>query len=367
MPADPAVRRRPPICLVLSTGRCGGTLLSNIARMHPGVLSISELFSALLGHDLRERELAGTEFWEMLSTPAQADTAMMLRCQIAPDELLYPVLAPRPGARRFSGAAGVPPPPLMQVTLPHLTSRPDDFYAKLEAMTVQQPRRLLSEHFWWLFDMLSEDRPPMVVVERSGGSLRIASELLRLFPDARVVHLFRDGRECAVSMSRHASYKLSVIRASMSARFGFDPYALPVGAGRDGGRALPMHLASDRELAELTPDRITRAVFDRFEVPLGRYGLVWSNMIAVGVAELAALSRLITLDYGDLVARPIESIDKFLEFLGVERDPAWETQMAAKINPGRDVRTEVGKQQWEELTRACRLGMNRIYGRGGWT
>jgi putative sulfotransferase len=342
-------------------------LLSSIACAHPAVLSISELFSSLLGHDLRERELDGAEFWEMLGTPAQADVAVMLRCQIMPDELLYPVMASRSGARRFNWAAGLPPPPLMQVTIPHLTSRPDDLYAMLETMTTEQPRRLLSEHFWWLFDMLAGNRRPMVVVERSGGSLGNAASLLRLFPDAKVVHLFRDGRECAVSMSRHTSYKLAVIRASMSARFGFDPYAVSVNADRNTGQALPTSSVSDEELAELTPHRITRARFEKFEVPLGKYGLTWSKMIAVGVTELAPRSRVLTIDYADLVRRPVEGIDRFLEFLGVERDPEWERQMAANINPGRDVRGEIGERQWEELTQACRLGMNRIYGRGGWT
>jgi putative sulfotransferase len=326
-------------------------------------LSVSELFSGLRDHDLSERNLSGAEFWGMLSTPSQIDVTG-LRCQIKLDEMLYPAFDPRPGANRFTWATGLPP--LMQACIPHLTDRPDDMYATLEAMTVEQPRRLLSGHLWWLFGVLAGDRRPAVVVERSGGSLAYAASLMGLFPQARVVHLFRDGRECAVSMSRHGRYKLAMIRAAMRARFGYDPYTSADAVDGDSRRSAA-GVAGDEELSALTPDRITPARYDQFEVPLGRYGGMWTKMIVDGLAELPDRSRVLALDYGDLVGRPDENIGRLLEFLGLERDPLLEKQMVAGIRPGRDVRSEVGEQHWDELTRACRLGMNRLYGRKGWS
>lgn len=388
MPADPPASA-PRICLVLSTGRCGSTALSGIVRAHPDALSVSELFSALCDHDLIERELTGAGFWDMLSTPSQTDL-VGLRCEVRLDEMLYPAFDPRPGASRFSPATGLPP--LIQVVLPHLTERPDDSYARLEDTTRRQPRRRLSEHLRWLFGALAavaqdpaDSVPPgaghagsaglsanagssgrvgqpSVVVERSGGSLAYAAALMRLFPQARVVHLFRDGRECALSMSRHGRYKMAAIRAAMHARLGYDPYAIGT-AGQTAPEAGP----EDEELAALTPGRITRAGFDKFEVPLRRYGTMWSKMIIDGLAELPGPPRLLPLDYADLVARPGESIGRLLDFLGLERDPGWERRAAGQVRPGRDAREEVSEQQWGELTRACRLGMNHLYGRGGWT
>jgi hypothetical protein len=352
----------PPICIVLSTGRCGSTVLSNIVREHPMALSVSELFSGLADRDLTERTLSGVDFWDLLSRPCPADV-IGLRCQIKLDEMLYPAFEPRPGANRFDWTTGLPP--LMQACLPHLTSQPDDLYGMLETVTVTQPQRLLSEHLMWLFGMLAGDRQPSIVVERSGGSLAYAVQLMRLFPRARVIHLFRDGRECAVSMSRHWRYKIAAIRAAMYARFGYDPYAAPLladtPAGLDAGRD------SDPELARLMPDRITRARYDEFVVPLSRYGAMWTKMIVTGLAELPDPSRMLALDYHDVVARPEESIERLLEFLGLERDPMIEKRMAAEVRPGRDVRAEIGAEQWGMLTRSCRLGMNRLYGSNGWT
>jgi putative sulfotransferase len=300
----------------------------------------------------------------MLSTPSRADEAG-LKCHIKIEEMLYPAFEPAPGANRFNWTTGVPP--LLQITIPHLTQQPDDLYAALEEITPKQPPRLLSAHLRWLFGVLAGDKPAQVVVERSGGSLAHAAELLGLFPQARVVHLFRDGRECAVSMSQHPRFKIAAIRAAMRARLGYDPYQGAGAPSRDSGRAASLGSRNDEALEALTPDRVTGARFEQFDVPLRRYGVMWSKMIADGMAALPDKSRLLTLDYADLVTHPREAIGRLTEFLEVETTPGWENRMAAQIRPGRDVRREVGEQEWAELSRACRLGMNCLYGHGNWT
>lgn len=350
------------VCLILSTGRCGGTMLSNIVREHREMLSISELFSALRGHDLTDRELSGTEFWDMLSTPGQAEAEVLMRCRIRPNELLYPAFRPRPGASRFSGDMRMPP--LMQVTIPHLADRPDDVYANLESMAAGQPRRMLSDHLRWLFSELAGSRGPQVVVERSGGSLGYGAALLRLFPEAKIVHLYRDGRECAVSMSRHACFKLAAIRSMLTARLGYDPYAA-TDAAKDARRGLGPR-SPDDELLGLVPDLITRDRFDNFHVPLGRYGGMWSLMVAVGLTQLPEASRVLHLDYKDVLAKPLQSVGMLLEFLGIAHDSEWERRVSSGVGAGRDVRGEVTRSEWDELGKICSLGMNRIYGRRGW-
>ena len=354
---------QPRICLILNTGRCGGTVLSNIVRAYPDALSISEFFSALRGHDLTERMLSGTDFWHMLSTPGHAETEVLARCGIEPEELLYPLFKPRPGARRFVGGAKIPP--VLQVTIPHLTGQPDELYATLEVMAVRQPRRMLSQHLLWLFGVLAGGRRPAVVVERSGGSLAYAGALLRLFPEAKVVHLFRDGRECAVSMSRHACFKLAAIRSMLSSRFAYDPYGVTE-AATDTDRPRPKNTENDAELGELAPERITRERFERFRVPLSRYGGMWSRIVATGLAELPEPSRVLSLDYRDVAAKPGENLDLLFDFLGIAHHSEWTSHIPVEIRAARDVRAELCGSEWDELTRSCSFGMNRIYGRGGW-
>ena len=351
------------ICLVLGTGRCGSTALSDVLSNHPDVLSVSELFAALRGRDLTERDMDGGEFWELVSTPLTADA--VLHSWKATPEVLYPVFAPRPGAERFAWPAAMPP--LAGAALPHLVDRPDDRYAELERAAPKLPCRPLSRHLWWLFDALAGDRRPSVVVERSGGSLGSAGALLRLFPGAQVVHMYRDGRECAVSMSRHPRFRFNAIQAELSAALGGNPYGedartRPEGAGAHGPAA-PVPEA----LAALVPERITAEAFAAAQIPLAKYGLMWSAMVARGLPELPVGPRRHDLDYRELVQRPAHAIGALADFLGVARDPQREARWAAAITPGRDVRGQVGEACWGELTRACQMGMNRIYGRGGWT
>jgi hypothetical protein len=359
MKSDPAASS-PRVCLVLSTGRCGSTVMSDIVSGHPMALSVSELSSGLRDSDLSERELTGVEFWNLLSTPCLTDV-VGLRCKVRVDEMLYPAFSPRPGASRFTWATGLPP--LMQACIPHLTDRPDDLYARIESAAAEQPARMLSVHMQWLFGMLAGDRRPAVVVERSGGSLSHVKTLTQLFPRAKVVHLFRDGRECAVSMSRHGRYKMAMIRAVISARLGYDPYGY---AGVPGDGDAKSGQAIDEDVGGLLPERMTRTRFDQFDVPLARYGAMWSKMIAEGVAGLPDQSRVLAIDYADLTARPAETICRFFEFIGLDCDQELAKRLAAGVRPGRNVREEAGEQSWNELTRACRLGLNRLYGRGNW-
>ncbi|OLB81834.1 MAG: hypothetical protein AUI14_01980 [Actinobacteria bacterium 13_2_20CM_2_71_6] len=345
-----------PVCLVLSTGRCGSTVLSELIREHPQALSVSELFSSVRPQDLGEQEADGVAFWHMLTGPRRADL-MMLRCGISVEELLYPVDTPGPGAWRFSRGTGLPPPPIAQVTLPHLSDRPDDLFRRIGRAAVRLPRQRLSDHFRWLFGALAEDRRPAVVVERSGGSLAYAARLLRMFPGARVVHLYRDGRECAMSMSRHARYKMAMIRLRLASQLGYDPYA---DEAPDVDAADVREI--DADLRELLPRHVTRAAYDAFDVPLYKYGSMWSKMIIDGMRLFRDHPNVLALDYASLVSRPQETIGKVMDFMRLDRDPTWESRMAARIRPSPKRQRAVDTR----LSRACGSGMNRLYGRGGW-
>ena len=58
-----------------------------------------------------------------------------------------------------------------------------------------------------LFDWLVARHGGTTWVERSGGSLRVVHRLIEHFPGARFVHLVRDGRATALSMSRHRGFR----------------------------------------------------------------------------------------------------------------------------------------------------------------
>lgn len=67
MTAD--ARMAGPGVLVVSTGRCGSTMLSNMLRLNPEILSLSEFFSLLMPDPFPAGELDATAYWRLLSEP----------------------------------------------------------------------------------------------------------------------------------------------------------------------------------------------------------------------------------------------------------------------------------------------------------
>ena len=101
--------------LVLSTGRCGSTMVSDLLNIHPRVLSLSEFFSYVGVHQLfRRSRVSGEWMWAYLSRQRR-HTQLMLR-ETSYEEFLYPV--DDPGARFTRSDL----PPILCATLPHLTS-----------------------------------------------------------------------------------------------------------------------------------------------------------------------------------------------------------------------------------------------------
>jgi hypothetical protein len=138
------------------------------------------------------------------------------------------------------------------------------------------------------------------------------------------------------------------------------------GHGTDPPICLVLSSQLDPALRGLLPKYATRAAYDGYQIPLARYGSVWARMIIEGLDALRDRPQVLAVDYRDLVADPGTTIGTVLDFLGLDRGTRWERRMAARIGPPRDTRRVVDDQQWHELTRACRSGMNRLYGRGGW-
>jgi putative sulfotransferase len=189
------------------------------------------------------------------------------------------------------------------------------------------------------------------VVERSGSSLLFVPALARLFEGAKFVHLYRDGRDAAISMQRHPFFRLSVRFAGLFERVGLDPYRPPFLFGTSRlyplleavtGRFLPV----ERWLAEPPPLEA-----------LGRY---WSRTIMSGAGFLDALGRerVLRLRYEDILARPREELERLMGFLEPEyMDNEWLAQASTiPRRPSSNWRMLPENQQ-QRLSDACRPGL----------
>lgn len=296
------------LTFVVSTGRCGSTLVGNLLGRHPDVLSMSEL-SAILGSRgiLDHPHLSADSLWRAMSTPDAAETVLM-RSGLTIDEWCYPWLR----ESRFNQLTGVPP--LLLYTYPPLTSDfhrlYDETQSALTGLTSGSTSTTLSSFISWLSEQFRAACP----VERSGGSAKYVKKLLALYPDAKYVHLVRDGPECAASMARHHGFRMGVIQDRLEELLGYNPYHSAKQATSAG--ELP------DDLAELTPDNFRVDTYRRYAIPTHVFGRRWSEQTVNVVRELLDMdsSQALTVRYERLVDDPAETICRIYEHIGV--DPA---------------------------------------------
>ena len=327
---------------VISTGRCGSTLLSRMLRLHPEVLSLSELFSTVRARRPFDGSPDGAEFWRLLSAPDPA-VDVMVTAGLRVSELIYPY-----ATGRFDPAGGVPA--ICHMTLPMLTDDPDALHDELAAEVPSWPARPVAEHYRALFALLAArfDRP--VVVERSGGSLNMLPGLRATFPEARFVYLTRDGADSALSMSRHAGFRLMLVGRA---------------AARATGVRGPEQLGPDR--MPLLPPEIGRMLADPAElprlmsrdVPVTAFGALWAEMTREGADELLRLpaGTWTMLAYEQLVSDTRAQLTRLAGFLGVPASRSWLTSAAALVDHDRPVAQErVDSRLRAALRRSCAPG-----------
>jgi hypothetical protein len=341
----------PPV-FVVGTGRCGSTLLSRFLRLHPAVASLSELlvFAVDLGGRIAETFpeglVDGAQVWRVLGAAHPRQT-LMLRQGVMMEEALY---RPGPG-RRFTAETGIPA--IAATTLPHLTDDPDALYDDLRAFVLALPPAPIGVQLTAVFDHLRDRQGARLWVERSGGSLRMAGRLRRHFPQARFVHIVRDGRDTAISMSKHYGFRVALQAAQMTEILGVDPYE---SADRTWVGDLP------DDLVRYLPEQFDAAAFRDDPPALPLCGHYWSGELRSGLAELAGLpeDRLLTLHYEDLLADPLTTLDRFFRFLLCGDDPGDLRPFAAEVRAPRSRWTDLPPRVAAELERACRPGVEAL-------
>jgi cytochrome P450 len=329
-------------CFVVSTGRCGSTLLSEILATHPAVLSLSECLANLRPDPFPAGQLTAPEFWAHLSRP-RGKRSLLLRHHLEPPGITYPVDA----GLRFNRQTGVPP--LSAACLPLLFDDPDAALDEIERDVAMFPSAPVGDHLQRLFDRMAERFGRELWIERSGGSLIDVGRLIANFPSARYVHLYRDGVACALSMSRHALYRLEVLADAFQRELGYDPYEHPDRA------------ASERvgePLRSMLPSEFDADAFRAFEIPPERFGRMWSAMVLRGTRRLAALppEDVLHISYEAILAEPAPQIQRLLGFLGLEPpDAAWLRDAASLVRPA-----GAAEPPSLALAQACESGMRRL-------
>lgn len=307
----------PPGSFVLGTGRCGSTLVSNALELHPAVLSLSDVFLTLYPFAFPEGALTGPEFWNLISA-VHGPGKILLGIGEEPAEFLYPV----DGGGRYSRSTGVPR--ISSVTLPSLSADPDALFDRLADAVPAFARQPVANHYRQLFDLLSTWLGRTRWVERSGGSAIFADELVQTFPAARYVHLRRALGPTARSMSKHAGFRLAALRMEFIGRCGCDVVL---------GDPVPESIPADLE--PLLPDRISKRSFAQWDPGIEHFQFIASYLadcITTALLKLPA-SRVLTMDYEEIVARPADEFTRLGQFLELSNPAAWALEAARLVRP----------------------------------
>ena len=320
-------------------------MISDVLNLHPDILSLSEVFSLLGPRALFKKRLSGNAMWALCSRQNPALQVLLSADKIV-SEILYPFDDPH--ARYTTRNV----PPILCTMLPHLTPDYENLYDDLEPIVRARPRMALAEQYQYLFDWLREHFDRRVWVERSGGSLLSVPRLRRLFPEARVVHVYRDGRDTALSMSQHPAFQIMLATLDKLQRLGMKPLENTAEAGPVGSLLALLFLRL------VNPARMIRREFD-----LAAYGDLWSQMILRGQKLLATLppDQVLALRYEDVLQNPREKLRELIAFI----DPslvtdAWleEAVRVPRPNPPKYLSLEPDTQR--RLTEACAPGLQAL-------
>jgi hypothetical protein len=324
-------------------------MLSHILHRHADVLSVSEFFGILrtaerLGPaEIPTRDMDGAELWHLLTRPDPLLDAQIC-AGLMPPEVCYPY-----DRGRFRPATGVPL--ICHNLLPGISTEPDALFDDLAATVPTWPRRPAAEQYRALFACLAARLGRRVVVERSGASVQLTPLLREYFPDARFVYLHRDGPDCALSMSRHPTFRRQILTAAAA-------YAL----------GLPLSWPP-QDIQAALPEQFRGLIYPPFDadaimthpIPLTLFGSkIWSPMVCEGANALSRLpaSARLGLNYEDVLRAPEAQLTKLAGFIGVEATADWLGAARQLVKPGRAgaARAQVGPAGLTALGTACEPG-----------
>jgi hypothetical protein len=299
------------LTFVVSTGRCGSTMLSHILHMHPDVLSASEFLTLVTEGNRSDAFQAptmdGQQLWQRLSA-RYPDIDGLVSAGLGASEMAYPY-----HTGRFHPDTGVPL--ICHNLLPTLTNDPDALFDRLAAKVPDWPACPPADQYRAFLSYLAELLGRRVLVERSGGFLSLIPQLHQQYPDARFVHMYRDGPDTALSMSRHPAFRLAILLQKAAAAGGL-PSTAP---WQDIIAAAP------KEYDGLLAAPFDKERFKTYPIPLTFFAWIWSTMVTEGAAGLAGLDRdtWISLPYERLVCDPRSELSRLGDFIGVPATPRW--------------------------------------------
>lgn len=257
---------------VVGTGRCGTTLVRDILRLHPAVyVPSSESHWIPYQH-----EICGSGV-----RPVTLHAGIVERFSFPNGELMVDVMAADVG---WSGA---------------------DLLAAASA-ALPRGAATLVEFNEALYGVLAAAAGPSVIGDKTPCYCLHMPLLQGLWPEAKFIHVIRDGRDVALSMSRHPGFQRMASLASVS----WGPLAL------DRGYALESKLGREPSLED--------------------YIGLWAARLRPALADVKRLRRgsYLEIRYENLIRNPRAETSRLARFLDVSWPEEWLAQVEGMTDRG---------------------------------
>jgi putative sulfotransferase len=308
---------------VVGTGRCGSTLLSLMLAEHRDVVSLHEFFTGLdWSRRFADGVVTGDELADLIGAEQPVTTAVLARGHTS-DEIQYPF-----GSAKARHTIGDPVPWLSITMLSRLTDDPDEWYDEMKTFARSRPPSTMASHYLAVFEWATARAGGVRWIERSGSSIDYLGDLARVFPEARFVHIHRDGHEAALSIREHPFFRLGV--------------------------AVFMDLFPDTA----DPEAAVSEVIDTAP-PCWAVGRYWSDQVLRGFSALPALDRsqFLQIRFEEVVTSPASALARIAEFFELDDDPDFLARGSALVRGVPPARFGLlAPDDQNELREACRPG-----------
>jgi len=234
--------------------------------------------------------------------------------------------------RPWFRAPGLPLGPLY-----NFSDQPQALFEEIIAWASKQPTQPVEKHYAQLFAFLEGRTGKTHWIERTAGSTDWVPERLRCFPDARILHIHRDGLETALSMFHHVHFKLTVSLIE-------DP---------PSREELEIMVACSAPPQE---DPVLKRLED--SPPIEAFGRFWSETIARLYRNIQMIppERFMDVRTEDLIVDPAGVLAKIQTFFELPENEDWLHEASAMVKPVPTRADELPEEERRKLEAACHLG-----------
>ena len=189
-------------------------------------------------------------------------------------------------------------PAFLYITFPALTDDPQSLFEEMMQQVETFPDQTLGEHYLQIFSWLMRRFNKTFWFERSGSSIEYLPEMYRMFPDAKYLHIHRDGPDAIISMKNHFYFQMLVsFFAEPATREEFEQTEL-------AGKPISME------------DPISQRLFSR-QPGIEKFAEYWNYQLQVGYSAIAQMesSQYREVRFEDLLQSPVAVLEDIAEFL----------------------------------------------------